>query len=93
MKKIMAIAIAYLLVLGGLGAAAVTVEQGARYGSPSGAAAPRTAAVSFPPVTSALDEDGYLRLDCQGADYLLNPGKPLLPRVVQSFELPFGVRN
>lgn len=89
----MAIAIAYLLVLGGLGAAAISVERRTAYQSSLTAATPLTAAVNFPPVTSAMDEDGYIRLDCQDADYLLNPGKPLLPRLVKSFELPFGARN
>jgi len=96
MKKVMAIGIAYLLVLGGLGAAAVSINSVVQYPTTEhfGAASHYTSTVSFAPLSLKPDAAGYLRISLSGEDTLLmNPGKPLLPRTVQTVELPFGVQN
>lgn len=94
MKKVLSVAIVYMIILSGLGVAAVSVNREADYQtSPVAMDTSEKSMVDFSPVTYSKGADGYIRLDCEGNDYLLNPGKPLLPRTVQTFELPFGVRN
>ncbi|RLF47173.1 MAG: peptidase C25, partial [Thermoplasmata archaeon] len=93
MKKMLSVAIVYMIVLSGLGVTAVSVERDSFSTSLAAMDTSKAASVEFSPPALTKGTDGYIRVECDEADYLLNPGKPLLPRTVKTFELPFGVRN
>jgi len=37
------------------------------------------------------NEEGYISIKMDSAEYLYSPGKPILPKITRVFELPFGV--
>ena len=51
-------------------------------------------AVYFPRLELKQDTVGYLSVEMHGVStYVMTPGKPVLPKVVKIFELPFGVKE
>lgn len=89
MKKISSLFIVFCLVLGGLGAAAIQPTEKNQY---------ETLETSFSLNQHQLQitekEDDYLQVSFSNQDQLLlNPGKPILPKKIQTFELPFGATN
>ena len=82
MKKILSITIVVILALGGLGAVAVTEEK------------TETDIMTFSSLTIMDRNSDYVELHLnETSSYLMQPGKPMVPKVVKTVELPFGVRN
>ena len=48
----------------------------------------------FSPLVIEESDQDYVKLRLKDtSSYLMNPGQPMLPKVVKTFELPFGVKN
>jgi hypothetical protein len=91
MRKIFPIVLVGLLVLSGLGAAAIinnTIPD-----IKTEAKSEMITTTFSTPIIKKGDND-YIEVNLKDASsYLMNPGQPMLPKVVKSFELPFGVKN
>jgi len=89
MKKIILLGIVGILVLQSFGALATSVKK-----QPS--SQEECLAEHF-----TIDQDllqysekgGYLEVSFDDCLYLMNPGQPMIPRLMKSFELPFGATN
>ncbi len=91
MKKLLMILLIGILVISGIGAQAINVEN--------------TNNVHEGTITEIIeidvsslkivDSDNDYVTVCLGNEelYLMNPGQPMIPRVIKTFELPFGVTN
>ncbi len=95
MKKIISILLVCMLVGGGLSAAAVSrnaVTVGETDTSLQTQARQRR--LSVPDCTVSRESSEYAHVSLDGVDtYLMHPGQPMLPKIVETFELPFGARN
>ncbi|MBC7129578.1 MAG: hypothetical protein H5T45_07685, partial [Thermoplasmatales archaeon] len=40
-----------------------------------------------------IEKEDFLKIDVEGSEYFINPGKPLIPKIIKVFEIPFGARN
>jgi len=82
LKKILTIIIVGILALGGFGAVAINEEI------------TETDIVTFSSLIITERNSDYVELHLdETSSYLMQPGKPVLPKVVQNVELPFGVQN
>ena len=82
MKKILSVIIIGILTLGGLGAVAVTDEK------------IDMDIVTFSSLNIIDSNSDYVELHLnEASSYLMQPGKPMVPKVVKTYELPFGVQN
>jgi len=82
LKKILSIIIVGILALGGLGAVAVNEEK------------IETDIMTFSSLTIMDRNSDYVELHLnEASSYLMQPGKPMVPKVVKTVELPFGVQN
>jgi hypothetical protein len=89
MKRAITIGMILCLVLGGLGAAAIQPTTQVNQESIH-----KTLTVPTTDLTFTEQEDNSLRVTfSQNDQLLLNPGEPILPQVVQTFELPFGATH
>jgi hypothetical protein len=91
MKKIIAIIIAGIIVLGGLGAAAVSTES-----LPKQTALSHTISttVLFEAPPSLSEQCGFLEVGLDGATTrLAEPQRPALPIYVYTYEIPFGSKD
>lgn len=89
MRKTFTIAIIFILVLSGLGAAAIDFEQTDQINQ-------QILITTWKQEKQLLikEENEYLKLSYEDEQSLLMiPGKPIIPKVVQTFELPFGATN
>jgi len=89
MKKITSIFIIFSIILGGLGATAFSSTEPESYELLEGS-------IRLQKSNIIIEEKGeeYLQVSLlDNEHYLLNPGKPVMPKLVQIFELPFGVTN
>jgi len=89
MNRIIAVFIVFCFVLGGLGAAA---------NQPTDTTTFKTIQKPLQFIHSDLrieeKEEQYLRVSfSEDEEVLLNPGKPILPKMLETFELPFGATN
>lgn len=92
MKKILTILVTCVLVLSGLGAVAINVDNTNNIHTKG---ITRIMKIDFSSPRLVDSDDNYVRL-CLGDEeelYLMNPGQPMLPRVLKTIELPFGVKN
>jgi hypothetical protein len=91
MKKSIPIFVAFIMVLGGLGAAAINVDNTENAYAKT---VIKTIEIDFLKPSFADIDNNYIRLYLgEEETYLMNPGQPMIPRVVKTFELPFGVTN
>ena len=89
MNRLISVIIIFCFVLGGLGAAAIQPESTTEYRTLN-----KTFQIARNDLRITEKQDQYLRVSFSQTDqYLLNPGKPILPRYIQTFELPFGATN
>ena len=83
MKRIVAIAIVTILIFGG-----ITFSNAEEYTK-------KIKVQFFEP--KFTQKENYIRIEMPNENgeelYIMAPGKPMLPRVLKIFELPFGVRN
>ena len=50
--------------------------------------------ISFPSIKTSKVDKNYIDLNLEGiSTYISEPGFPMIPKIVKSYELPFGVRN
>jgi hypothetical protein len=90
-KKIVSFLVVGIFVLSGLGAVAITrdIAYGAVIKEKSKII---TIAISSPIIEKSDNEYFEVHLK-EASSYLMNPGHPVLPKVVKAVELPFGVKN
>ena len=89
MKKILSLAIIFCFILGGLGAAAIQPTKQIDIKSINS-----EIRINENQLKITEEKNEYLKLSLEDEQsYLLNPGKPILPKKVQTFELPFGATN
>lgn len=89
MKKILSLAVVFCVVLGGLGAVAIQSSKKIDIQSMN---AEITVNKNSLQITEYNNDYLKISLDDEQS-YLLNPGKPILPKKVQTFELPFSATN
>ena len=91
MKKILSILMVHILVLSGLGAVAI---NGDNTSNAHLEISTEIMKIDFPSPTLVESNNDYVKLRFVDDElYLMNPGQPMLPRVLKSIELPFGARN
>jgi len=91
MKKYIPIFVVIIMVLGGLGAAAIKIDN---TNNAYAKTVIKTIEIDFSKPSFADIDNNYIRLYLGAEEtYLMNPGQPMLPRVLKTFELPFGVTN
>lgn len=91
MKKIIPILIVGFLILSGFGTVANSDDDSNNYKFIAKSDS-LSIAFSSPIIENAKNE--YIELSFKDSTtYLSTPGQPMLPKVVKSFELPFGARN
>jgi hypothetical protein len=89
MKKLLSTIIILCFVLGGLGAAAIQPTNNSEY-----EVVHQTLNLSINDLTITKNEGQYIRVSfTQNDQFLLNPGKPILPKFTEIFEIPFGATN
>jgi hypothetical protein len=89
MKKLLSIIIVLSFILGGLGAAAIQPTINNEYQSLH-----QTLNLAINDLTITEKEEQYIRVSfSQNDQFLLNPGKPILPKFTEIFEIPFGATN
>jgi len=90
MKKILSIVVIGILVLSGLGAVGLSNEETSNEITIKS----EMATLDLPPLTVEETETDFIELSFGDINtYLMDPGKPMLPKIVQVFELPFGAKN
>lgn len=91
MKKIIPILIVGSFVLSGLGAAATSndISINNQYKNQL-----YTKTILIPPLIIENSESKYLNIHLKDtSSYLMKSGKPILPKIVRTFEIPFGARK
>jgi len=90
MKKLIPIVVIVSLVLSGLGAAAFSKDIAEENQNKQIS----TQKVSIPPLIMKLSDGKYLDLQLEDTStFLMRAGKPKLPMVLETIELPFGATN
>lgn len=89
MKKILPILVIGILIISGLGAVAsndaVKNDLNIKIASSS---------IEFSSLSIKENNDNTISLSLDGVStYLMEPGRPMLPKIVKVFELPFGAKN
>ena len=92
MKKLLPILIIAILVISGFGTTATNLDEKNRglFNFVN-----KAVEINFSKPTFTQDKnDQYLRITLKKEEsYLFNPGQPMIPQVLKSFELPMGVKN
>ena len=90
MKKAILIFFTTIIILSGIGATAFKVNNT----NESINEVKKTIEIEFSKPTFTDSNDNYIRLDLGDEEtYLMNPGQPMLPRVLKTFELSPGISN
>ena len=88
MRKTIAIILIVFLMLGSLSAIATNYEE------EKNTLQTKISTMSFPELTIEKTNSEYLELKMKDiSTYLMEPGKPVLPKVVKVIEIPFGAKN
>jgi len=88
MKKILSFLAIVFLIVSGVGAVAVHNEN------ESDMVETCSSKVIFSSLKLKETNTGYVEVGLEGVStFLMEPGKPMLPKVVKTFELPFGIKN
>ncbi len=91
MKKIIVIIIIGFLIISGFGAIANNNEKSIIKTSISKY---EITNIKFPTIIIKEEDNNYINLNLEGiSTYILEPGYPMIPKIVKSYELPFGVKN
>jgi hypothetical protein len=91
MKKLIILIIVESLIISGFGANAIYNNKSIKdlYNNKS-----EIVNVVLPSLNIIEDDNIYINLNLEGVStYIMEPGFPMLPKVVKSYELPFGVKN
>ncbi len=91
MKKILPIMAVLILILSGFGAGAISKDV--TYDAKTEKKSDESTISFSPPIIEEHDGD-YLEVRLMDVStYLMNPGQPMVPKVVKNVELAFGVKN
>ena len=91
MKKLVPIIIVGLLVINGFGALAITVEKNQPIRAET---INKTVGFDLSSLRIIDDSSDYIEVSVDGnEDLLMNPGQPMIPRIIRTFELPFGATD
>ena len=91
MKKLVPILLVGLLVINGFGALAVSVQK-THHVQPE--TINNTLAIDATSLRISASGEKYLEITLVGTDaVLMNPGQPMIPRFIQTYELPFGATD
>jgi len=86
-KKIISILVLVILAFSSLGAVAINDDA-------ENVDNTEFLTLSFSPFVINKFDDKYIEINLESnSDYLVEPGKPMLPKAIKSIELPFGVEN
>ena len=90
MRKILPILVIGILLLSGIGTLAINIEKIENVQI-------ETITEMFEIDISSLkikDDNEYIEVNIgKDESYLMNPGQPMIPRLLKTYELPFGVTN
>ena len=90
MKKMITFAISIFLVLSGLGAVAINIEKINNLEKINN----EFNEVVFSSINVIESDEEFISFSFGDEElYLLNPGQPMIPKILKEFELPFGVTN
>ncbi len=91
MKKILSIVLVGILILSGIQVVAITSNTNTDVKAD---AKSEMIIKAFSTPTIKDSDNSYIEVNLKDASsYLMSPGQPKLPKVVESFELPFGAKN
>ena len=91
MKKILPIIVVGILILSGLGAVAININTSSQDKTVEKSS---MLTLEFSPLFIEEHDSDFFEVNLKDSStYLTNPGHPVLPKVVKSVELPFGVSN
>jgi len=91
MKKFIPLCIIGILLVSGLGTQAINLEKRS---SAQPVTITETLEVDVTSLTIEKSKREYISVSLGSeTDYLMNPGQPMIPRVMETFELPFGATN
>ncbi len=89
MKKILTFIVVYILVLGAIGAAAVNTTQKKELQESN-----NKIEIDIPQLKVIEENNENIILNFENQEnFILNPGQPMLPKIIKKIELPFGVKN
>ncbi|MEA2054555.1 MAG: C25 family cysteine peptidase, partial [Candidatus Thermoplasmatota archaeon] len=90
MKKIISIISVCVIIFGGVSGVAMNADMDTLDAETTS----KSMTIDFTIPTLVEGDNSYVQLffDEEGL-YIMNPGQPMLPRVLNTVELPFGVRN
>jgi len=91
MKKILPIIVIGILVLSGIGAVAISKEN---LFAEEKSVIYDHCTIEISSIVFKDSKEDYIEVELEEiSSYFMNPGKPILPKIVKTFELPFGVKN
>ena len=91
MNRSIPVFVAIVIVLGGLSAAAIKVDNTKNAFEKT--LSKKIEMDFLEPILTDTDNN-YIKVHLGNEEtYLMNPGQPMIPRVLKTFELPFGVTN
>jgi hypothetical protein len=89
MKKIVAIIVISIFVLSGFGAVAIDIKSENNFENINSG----FVEMDFSSINVIEKNENIIFSFTDEELYLLNPGQPMIPKVIKKFELPFGVTN
>jgi hypothetical protein len=90
MKKMISLAITIFLVLSGLGAVAINIDKINEIEFTNNS----YFEIDFSSVNIIEENEEFISFSFDDEElYLLNPGQPVIPKILEEFELPFGVTD
>ena len=88
MKKILSILVIVFLIISGIGAVALNNQE------TDNKILTNSSDIKFSTFEIKETNEEYTEIEMNDVStYLMEPGRPMLPKVVKTFELPFGVKN
>jgi hypothetical protein len=88
MKKMINLLIVIILIISGIGAAAIDKQQ------TNNIVVTISSEIKFSTFEITDTNGGYYEIKMSDiSTFLMEPGRPMLPKVVETYELPFGVKN
>lgn len=88
MKKMINLLIVIILIISGIGAVAIDKQQ-TNY-----IVINNSSEIKFSTFEITDTNEGYYEIKMNDiSTFLMEPGRPMLPKVVETYELPFGVKN
>ncbi len=88
MKKILNITVVVFLIISGIGAVAINNQE------TDNTIIENSFNIKFSTFEIKETNEGYNQIQINDtSSFLMEPGRPILPKIVKTFELPFGVKN